>query len=293
MPPKTPKTNRREVTPITRAEMLGMHKAGASCRAIGLEYNRNKTTVAYTIRKAMERDHHKSAARIGAPRKTTKLQDEKLQKQAVSSAKNRRVTLGELNANLMPEVSRRTIQRRLEEANIRKWKAAGRPLLKPEHKANRLAWALQYEEMDEDDWDDVLWSDETSVHKQDGKDNVWVFRTPQEKWVQDCIEPVAQGARTAVMFWGCYAGGQRGPLTVLEPDEELTGKKGITGLIILEEAYKKLLPEMLDDFPARVFMQDNARTHILGAITDWLKSQDYTVMDWPPYSPDLNPIEMV
>jgi transposase len=73
----------------------------------------------------------------------------------------------------------------------------------------------------------------------------------------------------------------------------LTGKKGITGLIILEEAYKKLLPEMLDDFPAQVFMQDNARTHILGAITDWLKSQDYTVMDWPPYSPDLNPIEMV
>ena len=95
------------------------------------------------------------------------------------------------------------------------------------------------------------------------------------------------------MFWGCYAGGQRGGLTVLEPDEERTGKKGITGLIILKDAYQKLLPEMLDKFPARVFMQDNARTHILEAITDWLKSKGYTVMEWPPYSPDLNPIEMV
>ena len=51
----------------------------------------------------------------------------------------------------------------------------------------------------------------------------------------------------------------------------------ITGLIVLEDAYQKLLPEMLDDFPARVFMQDNARTHILGATTDWLKLKGYTV----------------
>src|SRR5436305_5171981 len=101
MPPTAPKTTRHEISPITRAEMLGMHKAGASLRTIGKAYNRHPSCVTYTLQKAAERDHHKSAPRSGTPRKTTKLQDKKLQKEAITSAKKRRISLGELNVNLM------------------------------------------------------------------------------------------------------------------------------------------------------------------------------------------------
>ena len=68
------------------------------------------------------------------------------------------------------------------------------------------------------------------------------------------------------MFWGCFAGRQRGPLTTLRPDEERTGKKGITAEIILS-AYQEHLPEMLENCD-RVFMHDNACVHAAKVVID-------------------------
>ncbi|GFW00724.1 transposable element Tcb2 transposase [Trichonephila clavipes] len=42
-----------------------------------------------------------------------------------------------------------------------------------------------------------------------------------------------------------------------------------------------------------IFMDDNARPHRTLAVEELLESEDITRMDWPAYSPDLNPIEHV
>jgi transposase len=39
------------------------------------------------------------------------------------------------------------------------------------------------------------------------------------------------------------------------------------------------------------FMQDNAPIHSAQKVQDWLRNHEIPVMTWPPYSPDLNPIE--
>ncbi len=49
----------------------------------------------------------------------------------------------------------------------------------------------------------------------------------------------------------------------------------------------------MDDDLSQVFMQDNARVHTAKIVLEWLDEQGYSVMSWPPYSPNLNPIEMV
>lgn len=55
------------------------------------------------------------------------------------------------------------------------------------------------------------------------------------------------------------------------------------------------LPTILE--PGNIFMQDNARVHTAVLVQDWLR--DFTqengceILGWPPYSPDLNPIENV
>ena len=42
-----------------------------------------------------------------------------------------------------------------------------------------------------------------------------------------------------------------------------------------------------------IFVKDNVRAHIAHSVKDWLRDHNIIVEDWPPYSPDLNPIEQV
>ncbi|GFW37012.1 transposable element Tc3 transposase [Trichonephila clavipes] len=43
--------------------------------------------------------------------------------------------------------------------------------------------------------------------------------------------------------------------------------------------------------PDFIFMDGNARLHRTPAVEELLESEDIIRMDWPAYSPDLNPIE--
>ena len=40
-------------------------------------------------------------------------------------------------------------------------------------------------------------------------------------------------------------------------------------------------------------MQDGAKVHQRKELVAWLKEKGYEILVWPPYSPDLNPIEHV
>ncbi|GFT25318.1 transposable element Tcb1 transposase [Trichonephila clavipes] len=42
-----------------------------------------------------------------------------------------------------------------------------------------------------------------------------------------------------------------------------------------------------------LFMDDNARPHRANIVDECLQSEDITRLDWPAYSPDMNPIEHV
>jgi hypothetical protein len=43
----------------------------------------------------------------------------------------------------------------------------------------------------------------------------------------------------------------------------------------------------------RRFQQDNTRIHNFGGTPKWLQEHGIEYIDWPPHSPDLNPIEYI
>lgn len=43
----------------------------------------------------------------------------------------------------------------------------------------------------------------------------------------------------------------------------------------------------------RLFQQDNARIHTCAATSQWLRRHTIIAIEWPPHSPDLNPIEHI
>ncbi|GFV07373.1 transposable element Tcb2 transposase [Trichonephila clavipes] len=60
--------------------------------------------------------------------------------------------------------------------------------------------------------------------------------------------------------------------------------------VILEQHVRLFRGAMGAEF---LFMDDNARPHRAKIVDECLQSEDITRMDWPAYSPDLNPIEHV
>ncbi|KFM65946.1 Transposable element Tcb2 transposase, partial [Stegodyphus mimosarum] len=61
-------------------------------------------------------------------------------------------------------------------------------------------------------------------------------------------------------------------------------------LVILEQHVRLFRGAMGAQF---VFMDDNARPYRANVVSECLQSEDITRMDWPAFSPDLNPVEHV
>jgi hypothetical protein len=186
-------------------------------------------------------------------------------------------------------VSTTTFKNYLKKSGYGHWKAAKRPQLKEEHAALRLAWAEAHKDWSYEEWSKIIWSDECSIEIGKGTKNFWVFRLNRigEKWKKELIIPYKKGKGISYMIWGAIWGGSHSDINILSRDLEANrgGYSATSYLEILENNLFSIWE------PGLEFMQDNAPIHTAGKIKDWLQGHGITVMKWPPYSPDLNPIE--
>ena len=78
--------------------------------------------------------------------------------------------------------------------------------------------------------------------------------------------------------------------------------QGTTPLVRLQtrvntQIYKNIVQDHVvpiihnSGFDRATSMQDNAPCHKAKVVMSYLSEQDFEIMDWPPQSPDLNPIE--
>jgi transposase len=90
------------------------------------------------------------------------------------------------------------------------------------------------------------------------------------------------------MFWGCFSGLYgKGPGQLWEKEWG-----SITALSYQERIVPLVDGELrLHADREIVFMQDNAPAHRHRATIEDLAERGVIVINWPPYSPDLNPIE--
>lgn len=117
---------------------------------------------------------------------------------------------------------------------------------------------------------------------------MWVFRRPEQKWDREMIDPYEKSKQASVMVWGCFSGAKgRSELIVMERDEEAP-RGGYSAQSYCNALDKGLVPYYE---PGLTFMEDNARVHTARITRQWHEEHGIWVMEWPPYSPDLNPIE--
>lgn len=89
------------------------------------------------------------------------------------------------------------------------------------------------------------------------------------------------------MLW---AGFGHGVCTgLVPPDGDPDSPCGGVTSRVTHDVYRAFLPELAG--PGDIFMHDNAPLRTAGIICQLLAEMQIEVMIWPPYSPNLNPIE--
>ncbi|MDF4304838.1 transposase [Vibrio parahaemolyticus] len=102
-----------------------------------------------------------------------------------------------------------------------------------------------------------------------------------------CLVSTVQAAAGGVMVWGIFSWHTLGPLVPTE--------HGLNTTAYLSIVAERVHPFMTTVYPSSdgYFQQDNAPCHKAQIISNWFLEHDneFTVLQWPPQSPDLSPIE--
>jgi transposase len=279
----------KELTADQRGAIIYGYLKKDSYRHIADLINCGKTTVGNVIKKFRETGSVDSRIkRSGRPKLLTSTDRSNL-KELVTNG-NRRLNLAQVT-NLFTikkkiHVSRSTIRRALHEEDLKSCVARPKPLITPKNIEKRLAWCHTYEHWTVRRFWRVLWSDECTFRLFQGS-TCRVWRESHEEWDLECLRSTVSNS-PGCMYWGCFSWYGPGPLIPLS--------SSVTGASYVEILRKYTLPT-INEFPGNadrgrpLFQQDNAKPHTAKITKQFFEDNNIRVMDWPPQSPDLSPIE--
>src|SRR5215469_7770260 len=161
-----------------------------------------------------------------------------------------------------------------------------KPLLTARHRKLRLDFALKHQNWTVEDWKRVFWSDETKINRFGSDGKKWVWKRTGQGLIEREVQNTVKFGGGNIMVWGCMSWEGVGRLA------EVEGRMDADQYVeILEH---NLLPSMEEsEFSMEevIFQQDNDPKHTSKKAKTWIEDHQITLLDWPPQSPDLNPIE--
>ncbi|KAF6816267.1 hypothetical protein CSOJ01_03116 [Colletotrichum sojae] len=272
---------------LTDAERLRIRTlffdGGLSKRAIA---NRTGFTFAQ-VRHALKQATAKPRPR--RPQKLSKQQEEQLVEYVTSSQQGRLATFLQLSQVLFNAVfCECTIRSTLRRLGFKRYVARQKSVISKETRQMRLTWALEHINWTIDDWKKILWTDETWILGGHHRKPYVTRRFDEELDPTRIVQQPLQ--KDGWMFWGCFAGNKKGPGIVWDKDwGSITAQSYQEHVIPIIEGWIRL--HQWEAGVRLVLMQDAARPHDAYSTLDELEDRGITLMEFPPYSPDLNPIE--
>ncbi|KAI1001578.1 hypothetical protein K3495_g6625 [Podosphaera aphanis] len=182
-----------------------------------------------------------------------------------SSSQGRRMSWLELAAGPFRYLgaSERVLHNELKNRGYARHPVLKKPPLSEVNKRTRLEWAEAHKDWSDEDWMNVLWTDET-----------WVTVDKLRKSL-------------GWMFWGYFMGKEEGLCLFWEKE---------WGSITSDSYCQRIVPLIDGTVSMRPWisvMQDNAPPHVASKTIEESQERIITAIEWPPYSPDLNPIKHV
>lgn len=269
-----------QLTTVERAAIVTLHGIGWTGGDIAQELHCSENTVSLWLKRWEETRSLEDADRSGHPRSTTDDTDQQI---GLLSNKQPSLTPKDIRRELQLPISAHSISRRLDEIGL-----YGR-VQETEHDLTefdiqrRLAFANQYLHWTEDQWSRVFFSDETHFYL--GHHGRTYVRRPVSAAHDPKYMRQEQQLHGKVSLWGCICSEGLGHAELYAGSLDSTRHRDI-----LRHSLIKSFRQFYPDGPW-FFQQDNARFHTTPETITYLHEKGVTLIEWPPWSPDLNPIE--
>lgn len=274
------------LTTEQRAVIVHLHGQGKSNKKIAAEVGCSMKGVAGTIQRWKETGNTTESAGRGRKRASSQRDDRVLVRLSLADRSLNSTELArEWKESAGVTLSSSTVRKRLIANGLRACKARKKPLLTEIQRKRRLEWARQHRSWTVEQWQRVLFSDESTFTINCHTGNSYVRRRPGEEYKPCCLKPTLKHP-TSVMIWGCMSGDGVGRLTVV--DGMMNGRK------YTEVLERVMLPSKRDrgwQDGTWSFQDDNAPCHRSRLVKDWMADHQVNNLPWPAQSPDLNPIE--
>ncbi|GFU92802.1 transposable element Tcb1 transposase [Trichonephila clavipes] len=181
----------------------------------------------------------------------------------------------------------RTVQRELHASNLYGRVGIRKPLVTARHALQRRQWCRTHRQWTPQQWQQVIWSDESTFTLFQTTGRVYVWRTPKEAFAPECIVLTVKHGGGSLMVWGAISWRGLGPLVTLHDKVKAAHYVNILG--------DQVHPFVQTSFPGEcpLYQDDNAPIHTAKIVQEWFAEDEGEVghLDWPPKSPDLNIIE--
>ncbi|KAK3522938.1 hypothetical protein QTP86_009712 [Hemibagrus guttatus] len=219
--PNSTMAKTKELSKDTRNKIVDLHQAGKTESAIGKQLGMKKSTVGAIIRKWKTYKTIDNLPRSGALRKISP-RGVKMITRTVN--KNPRTTRGDLVNDLQragTKVTKATISNTLRRQGLKSCSARRVPLLKPVHVRARLKFAREHLDDAEEDWENVIWSDETKIELFGKNSTCGVWRRKNAELHPKNTIPTVKHGGGNIMLWGCFSA--KGPGRLIRVKERMNG----------------------------------------------------------------------
>ena len=275
---------------LHRGRAIALILQGRSQRDVAQQFGVHESTISRLVQRLRATGRLTDRPRSGRPRVTTQRQDRRIR---LVHLRNRLRTATETAREVIGIHGRRvcptTVRNRLREFDLRPRRPYVGPNLSPRRRQRRMQWLRAHapNRFRLADWRRVMFSDESRFSLQRSDRRQRVYRRLGERYSDACVREVDRfggvgGGGGSVMVWGGISHGVKTPPVVIQGN-----------LTAARYRDQVLMPHVLPLVNAHnlAFQHDNARPQVARVCRDFLNQNNVQVLDWPPYSPDLNSIE--
>ncbi|UYV72860.1 hypothetical protein LAZ67_10001014 [Cordylochernes scorpioides] len=273
----------KQTDAFTRGMVIGLKRAGWSIRQIAADTHLGASTVHRLWRRWLEQGNMAIYRNVGATRVTSARVDRRILRQAVAAPQATcTAILQHVQDTLDHSISTRTISRRLVANGLHSCRPLRRLPLTPPNRRQRLEWCRARSTW-MTEWHRVVFSDESRfcLSSDSRRVRVWLRRGERSNPAAIVERPTVR--QRGIMVWGAIAYDSRSPLLRIQGT--------MTAQRYVDDVLRPVTLPYLQGVPNALYQQDNARPHTARISQQAL--QDVQMLPWPPYSPDLSPIEHV